>query len=129
VQVSGGTGFAIVERSQPVTGTCGDGIELRVRADLLAGAGRARLRLQGAEASIREERKATMRIPFVGAAAVQGQEVIQQSKEMELTLPRQAVAYWEVDRTLPLGRDAILQAGAGEGEDAWLLIARVRAAQ
>ena len=33
-QVSGGTGFAIVEQSDPITAPCGDGLDLRLRVDL-----------------------------------------------------------------------------------------------
>lgn len=139
-QVSGGTGFAVIERSDPETDTCGEGIELRLRATFPPRAGTARLQLEGCEARIVKERGVTASFPlssFVPGKEVDGGEkhastaptVTGKNCDAQLTLPHQTVQPWNVERDIPLDHDAILQASAGEGDAVTVLIGRVRKLQ
>lgn len=137
-QVSGGTGFAIVMMSDPEVQTCGDGLEIRILAELLPGGGAARVRLEGASARIIEERPFTVTFPVIPhmtgtdsslesparpAGAAGTTEV---RKTLSLTLPHQSIDYWSEEVEAPLDRDVILHASAGEGDGASLLVGRVR---
>lgn len=129
-QVSGGNGLTVVETSDPITSTCGTGIELRARVDFLPDHGRARLQVQGADAFIKEVREVVARFPSYGPPEGSGERgsapARQRIKEVRLQMPRQAVRYLDSDLSVPLDRHAILQLeAAGDGEG-MLLIGRIR---
>ncbi len=129
--VSGGTGFAIVERHDPVTQTCGDGLEFRIQVDLGEGDRPARLHLYGAEAKLSESRKVRSRTPTIGEVTSEGEAQglpagAHSTTEFHLTLPSQDVLYWDVERDIRLDADVVLHSDARAGRDAQLLIARVR---
>lgn len=121
-QVSGGTGFAIVERSDPETTTCGSGTELWLRAQI-PGDGRARLRLEGVDARVEGTRKVVAAFPVQVSGA--GGVSPMATRAVTLELPSQRVAHWTADVDLPLDRDAVVEARI-EGERGTLLTARVR---
>lgn len=132
--VSGGTGFAIVEMPRPVVSTCGEGAEFRMQVDLATHGDLARLHLQGVEATILEIKSVKARYPSITETLTSksdraGQTSVSAPRfvvnEVQLSLPRQKVVYWQLDRELPLDRDVILESSA-EGEGARLLVARVR---
>ncbi|MGQ9591308.1 MAG: hypothetical protein ACUVYA_13565 [Planctomycetota bacterium] len=137
--VSGGTGFAVVERIQPEVASCADGAEMRVRADLANDPAQpeacARLQVEGAIAAILDER--SVKVPYrllesAGSPSAEGSPAAgtgrsePRSGEARLTLPRQKVARWNLERRVPLGRHVILQTESGE-DGAVVLIGRVTA--
>ncbi|MCZ6792351.1 MAG: hypothetical protein O7J95_01910 [Planctomycetota bacterium] len=133
--VSGGTGFAIIERADPVVTTCGEGNEFRMRVDLLPGGRGARLKLQGVESRLEDIRSVMARFPSLSVAPPTGgsagtpmsKEAPQLvTKELNLTLPEQTVRYFTVERSVPLGRAAILYSDARVGEVVKVLIGTVR---
>jgi hypothetical protein len=145
--VSGGTGFAIIQVADLVPKTCGDGTDLRLRVELAEGAGQARLKLEGGDVKLLEERPVAATYPdmplYSGpgggtdggssqgpppaaarAATQQGNDKI--IKQVQFTLPRQSVQYWTSEINVPLDREVILQTDAAEGEAATVLVGRVR---
>ncbi len=126
VQVSGGTGFAIIEVGDPVTQEAGSGMELRVRADLQVDADRAFLQIDGAEATITATRKVVTEYTVVSVASSKPLQELQPVKRT-LLLPRQETRRWDIRRTLPLDRWIILHSDVKQGDQAHLLIGRVRA--
>jgi hypothetical protein len=148
--VSGGTGFAIIQVADLIPRTCGDGTDLRLRVELAEGAGQARLKLEGGDVKLIEERLVTASYPDMplysgpgGGASESGSSQgpspaarsgAQQNndkiiKQVQFTLPRQSVQYWTSEINVPLGREVILQTDAAEGEAATILVGRVRLVQ
>jgi hypothetical protein len=145
--VSGGTGFAIIQVADLVPKTCGDGTDLRLRVELAEGAGQARLKLEGGDVRLLEERAVTATFPDLpvysgGGGGAEGGSSQGPSpppvrpssqgsndkiiKQVQFTLPRQSVQYWTSEINVPLDREVILQTDAAEGEAATILVGRVR---
>jgi hypothetical protein len=125
-QVSGGTGFAIVERSQPQTATCGTGGGLWLRADFSDDGGSARLRVEAADAVVEEVRSVEAVFPNLAGyvSEDEGSDAEMARTSLKLELPRQRVTHFAVDVTVPIGRDALLQTRL-DGDRGTLLVGRV----
>ena len=139
--VSGGTGFAIIERVDPLVRSCGEGTEFRVRVDFLPDSQGARLYLEGVESRLLDVRDVIARFPSLtqakggdpsrplGPESDSGGHmgrVVPIVKELKMNLPHQSVRYLSVHRNLPLDRSVILYSDAGEGEATRMLIGTVR---
>ena len=123
--VSGGTGFAIIERTDPVVGRCGSGSELRVKIDLVPDTDNAFVQLKGVSTELVEMRSALATYPSVGAQTQSGSALTRVVKEIHVGLPEQNVRHWNVQRQVPIGRDVVLHASTAVGAGGTLLIARV----
>ena len=128
-QVSGGTGFAIIEVADPIIKDGGSGIQLRLEATLSGDGAHAHLRFEGERARLLEKRDVRTVYPVITAVAARGGKseaaetpVIQSVK---LTLPKQETIRWEILRTLPIGRWSILYRDAKAGEGVQLVVGRV----
>lgn len=126
-QVSGGTGFAIIEVADPILGDGGSGTQLRLEATLSDDGTHAHLRFEGERARLLEKRAVSTRYPVITAVTEQTSEsapaVIGQ--EVKLTLPTQESVRWGVLRSMPLGRWGVLYRDAKAGEGVQLVVARV----
>lgn len=143
-QVSGGTGFAIIQVSDPEIRSAGDGTELWVQAATTSGPSHLRLTVGGLRTRILEERPVVATFPTLeptspgsGVSVGSGEEGsaaasaplthLWRVKNVTLTLPRQDVRCWSAEVDIPPGRDAILEIDARDGEDtATVLVGRVR---
>ncbi len=134
-EVSGGTGFAIIQMSDPVSATFGEGVDFRYRIDP-GRDGRARLLLYGDDVRSLGTRDLTARVPTIGAVSAEGRtrpggsyssgsDVVEDVKELTLTLPRQTVTDWSVSRDVPPGRDVLLKLEAVAGSQPRILVGRV----
>jgi hypothetical protein len=94
--------------------TCGDGVELRVRAWLEEDRDRARLWVRGAEATL---------------LGWQDQVLVVDDLDAPQRAPLQAVRPWTVDLYAPLNQDVLLAHSIESDDRAQLLVGRVRAAE
>lgn len=127
--VSGGTGFAIIQTTDPVTDVCGDGREFRVRVEPGADGKTARLAIDGVEAKLEGTRRIKVRLPGLSVHSESKETPKSAVIEMWLRLPEQTVKYWEFERNIPIGRPVILESDAVEGDQMRLLIGSVRRAE
>ncbi|MBN1442377.1 MAG: hypothetical protein JXA90_06685 [Planctomycetes bacterium] len=140
-QVSGGTGFAIIQVSDPIVRSAGDGTELWLQAAPTADPSRLRLTVGGLRTRIIEERAVVAALPTLeptgttsgaavssrGGSASAAVNHLWRIKEVTLTLPSQDVQCWSAEVEVPPGRSAILHVDARDGEDAaTVLVGRVR---
>ena len=129
--VSGGTGFAILETSDPQPSTCGTGSELRVRVDP-AGDSDVRIYLQGADANLDKLRTVQAKFPAIfvigtGSDSTSDAEKSQPStKSITVGLPDQTVRYWNCDALAPNGHSVLLGAESDEDGKLRLLIATAK---
>jgi hypothetical protein len=130
-QVSGGTGFAIIERSDPVVSSVGDGLDLHIKVDLPPQGERAFLQIRGLEVRVLDLRKVTARFPTMSAAPVPGTAgqqniaVTDSIQRVDLSLPTESLTEWDHAIELPLGRDVLLAAEGPPEAAARLVVARV----
>ena len=111
-QVSGGTGYAIIEVGDPITFDVGSGTELRVQATLDVEGATARLRVEGTQAEIVSRRTVQVRYPTVLASKKDGGDAVPRA-DVQLYLPSQEAVGWRATRRLPVDRWAILQTEPG----------------
>ena len=138
-QVSGGTGYAVLEVSDPEVSWCGDGTELFVQADSTADPARLRITLGALSAKIVEEERVAVRFPVLTPTSREivpgpsseeepspGVVHVLTPKEVYLTLPRQDIRVFSAEVEAPADRAVVLKVDARQGDRATLLIGRAR---
>ncbi|MGQ9590798.1 MAG: hypothetical protein ACUVYA_10945 [Planctomycetota bacterium] len=138
-QVSGGTGYAVLEVSDPEVSWCGDGTELFVQADSTADPARLRITLGALFAKIVKEERVAVRFPVLTPTSREivpgpsseeepspGVVHVLTPKEVYLTLPRQDIRVFSAEVEAPADRAVVLKTDAGQGDRATLLIGRAR---
>lgn len=140
-EVSGGTGYAVLQRSSIDVRSFADGTELWLQAVPSPDATCLRIAVGGLRVRLVEERPVAVTILSLAdpiqagsaqpsgssdAGTAQGMAIAERRKKIQLTLPRQAAELWSAETEVPSGRDVVLQVDAPEGDRATLLVARAR---